>query len=324
MSSIGDWQVPPAARPRPEDYDFDLGAVLGAVVSVRTLVPSDAFTSETLGNERHGNGVLISGGLVLTIGYLVVEAETIWLGFGDGSAVQGHTLGYDQETGLALIQPLARIDFPGMELGDSSDIGADERVVIGAPGGIERSIAAHVVARQEFVGYWEYLLEEALYTAPAHPHWGGAPLIDAKGKLIGIASLQLQAADDEGSELPLNMCVPINLLKPILGDLKKLGRADRPVRPWLGLYSADIEGEVVILELAQKGPAERAGVSAGDIIISVAGEDVFDLADFYRKLWRLGHAGVEVSLKVAREQGPVTLRIISGDRNSLLKRPSVH
>ncbi len=324
MSSLGDWQVPPAAQPRPEDYDFDLDAVLGAVVSVRTLIPSDAFTSETLGDERRGNGVLISGGLVLTIGYLVVEAETIWLGFSDGSAVQGHTLGYDQETGLALIQPLARIDFPVLDLGDSSLAGADERVVIGAPGGRKRSIAAHIVARQEFVGYWEYLLEEAIFTAPAHPHWGGAPLIDCKGKLIGIGSLQLQAADDDGGELPLNMCVPINLLKPILSGLKKLGRADRPVRPWLGLYSADIEGEVVILELAQNGPAERAGVYAGDIVVSVAGEDVLDLADFYRKVWRLGDAGVEVALTVAREQGPVALRIVSGDRNALLKRPSVH
>ena len=324
MSSLGDWQVPPAVQPRPEDYDFDLGALLGAIVSVRTLIPSDAFTCETLGDERHGSGVLISGGLVLTIGYLVVEAETIWLGFSDGSAVQGHTLGYDQETGLALIQPLARIDFPALELGDSSGADADERVIIGAPGGIERSIAAHIVARQEFVGYWEYLLEEAIFTAPAHPHWGGAPLIDSTGKLIGIGSLQLQAAGDDGGDLPLNMCVPINLLKPILGDLKKLGHANRPVRPWLGLYSADIEGEVVVLELAQNGPAERAGVSAGDIVLSVAGEDVLDLADLYRKVWRLGNAGVEVPVTVAREQGPVALRIISGDRNTLLKRPSVH
>ncbi len=324
MSSLGDWQVPPAVRPRPEDYDFDLDALLGAVVSVRTLIPSDAFTSETLGNERRGNGVLISGGLVLTIGYLVVEAETIWLGFSDGSAVQGHTLGYDQETGLALIQPLARVGFPALELGDSSLAASDERVVIGAPGGIERSIAAHIVARQEFVGYWEYLLEDAIFTAPAHPHWGGAPLIDSKGKLIGIGSLQLQAAGEDGGDLPLNMCVPINLLKPILGDLKKFGRAGRPVRPWLGLYSADIEGEVVVLELAQNGPAERAGVSAGDIIISVAGEDILDLADFYRKVWRLGKAGVEVALTVARENGPVALCIVSGDRDTLLKRPSVH
>ncbi|MFQ5626435.1 MAG: S1C family serine protease [Methyloligellaceae bacterium] len=324
MSSLSDWQVPPAVQPRPEDYAFDLDTALATVVGVRTLVPSDAYTSKTLGDERLGSGVLISGGLVLTIGYLIVEAETIWLSFSDGSAAQGHTLGYDQETGFALIQPLARLDFPTLEFGDSAMASIEDRIIFGAPGGRECSIAAHIVARQEFAGYWEYLLDEAIFTAPAHPHWGGAPLLDSQGRLIGVGSLQLQAASEGGDDLPLNMSVPINLLKPVFDDLKKLGLANRPVRPWLGLYSADIEGEVVVLELAHGGPAERAGMSAGDIVLSVAGGDVLDLADFYRKVWRLGEAGVEVPLTVAREQGPVELRVKSGDRNTLLKSPSVH
>jgi len=324
MSSLGDWEVPPAVQPHAEDYDFNLEAVLLSVAGLRTLIPSDAFTAETLGNERHGNGVLLLNGLVLTIGYLVVEAETIWLSFSDGSAVQGHTLGYDQQTGFALVQPLARMNLPGLEMGSSADAKVDDRVVIGSSGGRERSVAGHIVARQEFAGYWEYVLEEALFTAPAHPHWGGAPIIDAAGKLIGIGSLQLQATSETGGDLPLNMGVPIDLLKPILEDLKKLGCADRPVRPWLGVYSADIEGEVVVLGLVRGGPAERAGVDAGDIIVSVAGEDVLDLADFYRKIWRLGNAGVEVPVTVAREQGPVHLIITSSDRNTLLKGPSLH
>ena len=324
MSSLSDWQVPPAVQPRPEDYAFDLDTALATVVGVRALVPSDAFTAKTLGDERLGCGVLISGGLVLTIGYLIVEAETIWLSFSDGSAAQGHTLGYDQETGFALIQPLARLDFPTLEFGDSAMASIEDRIIIGAPGGRECSIAAHIVAKQEFTGYWEYLLDEAIFTAPAHPHWGGAPLIDSQGRLIGVGSLQLQAASEDGDELPLNMSVPINLLKPVFDDLKKLGLANRPVRPWLGLYSADIEGDVVVLELAHGGPAERAGLYAGDIVLSVAGEDVLDLADFYRKVWRFGEAGAEVPLTVAREEGPVELRVISGDRNTLLKSPSVH
>jgi len=324
MSSLGDWQVPPAVQPRPEDYGFDLDAALTTAVSVRTRVSSDAFTANTLGDERLGNGVLISGGLVLTIGYLIVEAETIWLSFSDGSTAQGHTLGYDQESGFALIQPLARLDFPTLEFGDSSTAKKDDKIVIGAPGGSENSIVAHIVARQEFAGYWEYLLDDAIFSAPAHPHWGGAPLIDSQGQLIGLASLQLQAASEHGDELPLNMSVPINLLKPILDDLKKLGRTNRPVRPWLGLYSADMEGDVVVLELAQGGPAQRAGMSAGDIVLMVGEEEVLDLADFYRKIWRFGEAGVEVPLTVARDQGPVKLQVISGDRNTLLKTPSVH
>ena len=324
MSSLGDWVVPPAVQPHAEDYDFDLEAALSSVVGIRTMIPSDAFTAETLGDERHGNGVILAGGLVLTIGYLIVEAETIWLNFSDGSAVQGHTLGYDQQTGFALVQPLARMTLPHLEIGSSGDAKVDDRVVIGSPGGAERSVAGHIVARQEFAGYWEYVLEEALFTAPAHPHWGGAPIIDTSGKLIGIGSLQLQATSEAGDDLPLNMGVPIDLLVPILDDMKKLGRADRPVRPWLGVYSADIEGEVVVLGLARSGPAERAGMDAGDIIVSVAGRDILDLADFYRKVWQLGDAGVEVPVTVAREQGPVNLVIKSSDRNTLLKGPSLH
>ncbi len=324
MSTLGDWEVPPSVQPQSEDYAYDLDEALASVVSVRALTPSDAFTAETLGEERLGNGVLIPGGLVLTIGYLIVEAQTIWLTFSDGTAVQGHTLGYDQQTGFALVQPLTRVDLPVLQLGEASKAEIDDRVVIGAPGGRERSIAAHVVARQEFAGYWEYVLDEAIFTAPAHPHWGGAPLINAAGKLIGIGSLQLQAAGDDGDDLPLNMSVPIDLLVPILDEMKKFGRAKRPVRPWLGLYSADIEGEVVVLGLARGGPAERAGVDAGDIVVSVAGEDVLDLADFYRKVWQLGDTGVDVPMTVAREQGPVNLVIKSGDRNTLLKSPSLH
>ena len=324
MSSLGDWDVPLSIQPQQDDYAFDLDVALASVVSVRALTPSDAFTAETLGDDRLGNGVLIPGGLVLTIGYLVVEAQTIWLSFSDGSAVQGHTLGYDQQTGFALVQPLARVKLPELQLGKSTKADIDDRVVIGSPGGRERSIAAHIIARQEFAGYWEYVLEDAIFTAPAHPHWGGAPLINTQGKLIGIGSLQLQAADNEGGDLPLNMSVPVDLLKPILDDLKKLGRADRPVRPWLGLYSADIEGEVVVLGLARGGPAELAGVDPGDIIVSVAGVEVLNLSDFYRKVWQQGNSGVEVPLTVAREQGPVNLVIKSGDRNALLKSPSLH
>lgn len=324
MSSVGDWDVPPALQPRAEDYGYDLDAALASVVGIRTHAHADAFTADTLGDERHGNGVLIPGGLVLTVGYLIVEAETIWLSFSDGSSAQGHTLGYDQQTGFALVQPLARIDLPSLELGDSDTAKVDDRIVLGAPGGHEHSIAGNIVARQEFAGYWEYVLEDAIFSAPAHPHWGGAPLIDSSGKLIGVGSLQLQSTSQEGDDLPINMSIPINLLKPVADDLKKLGRANRPVRPWLGLYSADIDGEVVVLGLANDGPAEQAGVDAGDLVVSVAGQEILDLADFYRKVWQLGDAGVDVPIAVARANGISNLVIKSGDRNTLLKKPLFH
>lgn len=324
MSSVGDWDIPPALQPKAEDYGFDLNAALASVVGIRTHAHPDAFTADTLGDERHGNGVLIPGGLVLTVGYLIVEAETIWLSFSDGSSVQGHTLGYDQQTGFAIVQPLARIDLRTLEIGNSDDARVEDRIILGAPGGQAHSISGHIMARQEFAGYWEYVLDDAIFTAPSHPHWGGAPLIDAKGKLIGLGSLQLQSTSQEGEELPINMSIPINLLTPILDDLKKLGRANRPVRPWLGLYSADIDGEVVVLGLAKDGPAEQAGVDAGDLIVSVAGAEILDLADFYRKVWELGEAGVDVPIAVARAGGISNLNIKSGDRNALLKKPLFH
>lgn len=324
MSIPADWDVPAAIQPQPEDYGFDLDQALKSVVGLRSQVPADAFTTETLGDERIGNGVIIEGGLVLTVGYLIVEAQSIWLTYADGTSAQGHTLGYDQQTGFALVQPLARVDMPALELGDSAAAAVDDRVVMGSPGGCERSVAANIVARQEFAGYWEYLLEDAIFTSPAHPHWGGAPLIDAQGRLIGLGSLQLQASGQEGNELPINMSIPIDLLKPILGDLRRLGRANRPVRPWLGLYCAEVHGEVVVLGLADGGPAERAGIDQGDIIVAVGTENVLDLADFYRKVWQLGDAGVDVPLTIAREQGPENLVITSTDRNTLLKTPSLH
>src|SRR5262245_38054812 len=170
MASVSDWKVPPSVQPKPEDYSYDLEAALSAVVGVRAVVPSDAFTADTLGTERTGNGVLIrADGLVLTIGYLVTEAETIWITLSDGRVFPGHVLGQDHETGFSLVQILARVDLPFLALGQSSAAKVGERVVVGGAAGRQRSVAARIVAKQEFAGYWEYLLEEAIFTAPSHP-----------------------------------------------------------------------------------------------------------------------------------------------------------
>src|SRR5689334_1682383 len=175
MSSLGDWKLPPHVQPKPEDYDYDLDSTLESVVGLRATVPADAFTADTLGTERSGNGVLIrNDGLVLTIGYLITEADTIWLSLIDGRAVPGTVLAYDQTTGFGLIQALARLDLPALPIGQSSAASVGERVVVAGAGGRQKSVAARIVAKQEFAGYWEYVVDEAIFTAPSHPNWGGS------------------------------------------------------------------------------------------------------------------------------------------------------
>jgi len=323
MASLLEWKVPAAAQPRAQDYGYDLQRALSAVIGLHSLIPSDAFTADTLGTERAGNGVLIDDGLVLTIGYLITEAETIWLHLGDGNVVAGHALGFDQETGFGLVQALGKINLPALPLGSSRAIEVGERVVVGGAGGRTRSVAARIAARQEFAGYWEYVLDEAIFTFPAHPNWGGTGLISPQGELIGIGSLQVERARD-GENEHLNMIVPIDLLKPILTDLRKFGRANRPVRPWLGLYSTEIEDKIVIVGIAPKGPAERAELKTGDVVLSVAGEDISTLAAFYRKVWSLGDAGVEVPLTLYRDGVTFDVAVNSSDRAKFLRAPRMH
>lgn len=321
-----DWQVTPAFQPDPRDYAFDLDAALAAVVTLRSTVPTDAFTAGILGTERSGYGVLIErSGLVLTIGYLITEAETIWLGLSDGRTVPGHALGYDQATGFGLVQALARLDAPALALGrsDALDIGA--RVIVAGGGGRQHATAAIVVGKQEFAGYWEYLLDEAIFTAPAHPFWGGAALIGPAGDLCGVASLRLdQSKEEGGGGDQLNMIVPIDLLPPILEDLKTTGASKAPPRPWLGLYAVEVDGQVVAAGLAEGAPAERAGLATGDILVAVAGQRVSTLGEFYRCLWALGPAGVTVPLTVYHEGEIRETAIESGDRNRFLKAPRLH
>lgn len=323
MASLIEWKVPQAVQPRIEDYSYDLERALSSVVGLHSIIPPDAFTADTLGVERAGNGVLIDDGLVLTIGYLITEAETVWLHLGDGRVVQGHALGFDQETGFGLVQALGKIDLPALEIGSSSKAEIGERVVVGGAGGRTRSLAGRIAAKQEFAGYWEYVLDEAIFTYPAHPNWGGTALISGEGRLIGIGSLQLERARN-GKNEHLNMVVPIDLLPPILDDLRKFGKANRPVRPWLGLYSTEIEDKIVVVGIAPKGPAARAEIKTGDVVVAVKGERVATLADFYRKVWSLGRAGVEVPLTLYREGVTFDVRVNSSDRAKFLKGPRLH
>jgi S1-C subfamily serine protease len=325
MSLSSDWKVPAAVRPKAQDYAYDLDRALSAVVGVRSIIPGDAFSAETLGTERAGNGVLIrKDGLVLTIGYLVTEAETIWLTLSDGRPVPGHMLGYDQETGFGLVQALARLDLPELPLGQSSDAKIGEQVVVAGAGGREHSVAAHIAARQEFAGHWEYVLDEAIFTAPAHPNWGGTAVIGPKGDLIGIGSLQLEQPKGSGRTEHLNMIVPIDLLKPIFDDLVTYGQRNRPPRPWLGLYATEVDNRVVVVGLSNRGPAKRSDLRTGDVVLAVGGQEVNDLAGLFRRIWSLGDAGVQVPLTIYREGQAMELKVASADRRRFLKSPRLH
>ncbi|MBS0247309.1 MAG: serine protease [Proteobacteria bacterium] len=326
MTSLAEWKVPPTAQPRPEDYSYDLDRALSSIVGLHSIIPSDAFTADTLGIERAGNGVLIGDGLVLTVGYLITEAESIWLHLSDGRVMEGHALGADQETGFGLVQILGRPGLPTLQLGVSADVDVGDRVVVGGAGGRTHSLAGRVAARQEFAGYWEYLLDNAIFTYPAHPHWGGTGLISSRGELVGLGSLQIErvAEGEDSRSEHLNMMIPIDLLKPILDDLTKFGRVNRPLRPWLGIFTTEIEDRLVAVGVASKGPAARAEIKTGDMIVAVAGEKVTALGELYRAIWRLGTAGVEVPLTLHRDGVTFDVRVNSSDRNKFLKGPRVH
>jgi S1-C subfamily serine protease len=300
---------------------MDISTTRRSVVAVRASVPDDAFTANTLGTLREGSGVVISSkGLVLTIGYLITEAEEVWLTRHDGKVIAGHALAYDQESGFGLVQALAPLDLPALEIGSSASAKIGDQVAV--IDGAGESGKCYIVAKQEFAGYWEYLLEEAIFTAPAHPSWGGAALVGQDGRLLGIGSLRLQMS--KGNDVAdINMMVPIDLLPPILDDLVTRGQVNKPPRPWLGAFSAESNNGVVVMNVAPSSPAAQAGLKQGDVIAEIRDGDVEGLADFYRKVWKSGPAGAEIPMRVLRDGRDAWLRVKTADRQSFLKKPQL-
>jgi S1-C subfamily serine protease len=303
---------------------LDLRDISRSLVKLRAEVPEDAFTAGILGSERTGNGVIISAdGLILTIGYLVTEATNVWLTPADGREVAGHALAYDQVTGFGLVLPLENPALPAIPFGSSAALGVgDEAYVLSYPE-FAKPHTVQILALREFAGAWEYLLESGIFTAPAHPHWSGAALVDGRGGLVGLGSLLVRESI-AGEEINANMFVPIDLLKPILSDLVTRGRATRKSRPWLGVYAMEVTDKVYVTGVVDGGPAQSADIREGDQIAQVAEHAVNGLPDFYRRVWAVGPSGSGVPLTVIRGGSRLHLNVRSVDRADLLKRPQAH
>jgi S1-C subfamily serine protease len=323
MTDATHWSFPSQLQPAPAEVDFDLDRALRAVVRLASRIPEDGFTAPMLGTDRTGNGVVIrEDGLIVTIGYLITEAEAVWITTHDGRVVPGHPLAYDFATGMGLVLPLGPLGLAPVPFGTASTAAVDDEVFVIGHGGRGHALKAEIFARREFAGYWEYLLDVALFTSPPHPEWSGAALLDRDGRLIGIGSLFVQeAAGDEVRKG--NMFVPIDVLTPILDDLVKTGRAARPPRPWLGMYASEDNQRLIVGGLAQGGPAERAGVRQGDLIVAVGGQRVGTLAELFRSVWKLGPSGTEIPITLARDGATVPVKVRSADRGDFLKKPSL-
>lgn len=286
--------------------------VLSAVVAVQAKIQPDARSAATLGLGRQGSGVLIREGLVLTIGYLVIEAEAIHVTGREGRTVPATLAGYDHATGFGLLKLTAPLAGTPLPLGDSASLAeADAAIAATALG---NPALVEVVSRRLFTGNWEYLLDSAIFTSPPVMDWAGAALIGPKGELLGIGSLVVRDAANPGTPSPGNMFVPVDLLKPILEDLIAKGRRSAPARPWLGLNTEALMGRLFVGRVSPEGPADKAGLKSGDIVLAVGDEPVSTLAEFYRKLWARGAAGVEVPLRVLQGTEVKDVAVRSIDR----------
>ncbi len=325
MSEPSDPELQSLERPNPEEYTFDVDATLACVVSLRSQIPEDALTASVLGTERAGHGVIIADdGLVVTIGYLITEAESLWITTNAGVTVPGHVVGYDQETGFALVQALQPMGSPSLALGDSGAIQVSDELITAGYGGLDQAIKTIVIAKREFAGYWEYVLDEALFTAPPHPNWGGAALISEDGELLGIGSLLVQQIGEGGQQSGANMIIPINQLKPILDDLRMYGKRNGATRPWMGFLVQEVSHHLVVSGIYDDCPADVAGLQVGDVIREVEGEPISGLAELFRHIWRTGEAGVDVTLTIMRHRESMSITVHSTDRDSCLKSASVH
>ncbi len=309
-----------AAKPAAQAAEgVDAEKLFGAIVKVSMHAVPGARSSASLGAEREGTGVVIGEkGLILTIGYLIVEADEVSIVDSKGRTLAARVVGYDHATGFGLLRTITPLDAMPVRFGDSAKI-ADRAPVMIASSGDDNVSFAFVVSKRGFSGNWEYALDQALYTSPPTLNWSGAGLFDRDGNLLGVGSLIVRDATDEEPRIPGNVFVPIDLLKPILADLVKSGRRAGPARPWLGVAADEVQGRLVVVRVSPDGPADRAGVKPGDIILAVGGEAVRTQSDFYKKVWARGGAGTEIPLKLLQGVDLRDLPVASIDRVEYFK-----
>ena len=288
--------------------------LLTAVVGVKAKIQPNARSAENLGTERRGTGVLIREGYVLTIGYLVIEAETIQVTGADGRTVPATLAGYDHASGFGLLKVVGKLAGRPLPLGDPLKLGEREPGLVVTAEGRDAPSVVYVVSRRPFSGNWEYMLDSAIFTYPPVMDWSGAPLISSHGELLGIGSLIVPDAAASGTQSPGNMFVPVDILKPILNDLIAKGKRNGPGRPWLGVNAEEVRGRLFVGRVSPDGPAERAGLKSGDIVLAVGNDEVGTLADFYKRVWARGAAGAEVPLKVLQGSRVRDVTVRSIDR----------
>ena len=297
------------------DPGVDAEKFFSAIVKVQARALPDARSAATLGSEREGSGVVIGAdGLIVTIGYLIIEADEVKIVDHAGRTLPAVIVGYDHASGLALLRSVVPLDASPIKLGDSAGLEESEPVLVATGGGRGDITLAYVVSRRVFTGSWEYLLERAIFTSPPSLNWSGAALIDKNGALLGIGSLILRDATGEDPHVPGNMFVPIDLLRPILPELVKSGRRSGPARPWLGVNADEVQGRLLVTRVSPDGPADLAGLHAGDIILAVGSDTVHTQAEFYRKVWGRGGAGSEIPLRVLQDTDVRELKLHSIDR----------
>ncbi len=281
------------------------------------------MTAGVLGCEREGHGIRVSeNGLVLTIGYVISEASTIWLIDSSNNAIEGHVVGYDQASGFGLVQALGRLSGTVLGLGDSDEVVPGRQMVLAGAGGADSAVDVTIAEVREFAGYWEYLLDGAIFTEPAHPEWGGTALLGEDGRVYGVGSLILQS---ELESVPArNMVIPINKFTAVRDDLVALGRSRAAPRPWLGWYVQDSAQGPVVIGLVADGPSMAAGIKAGDRVVAINGRRISSLSNMYSEIWNSGDAGTTLDAAISRDGDIRIVSIESIDRSSMMWRSALH
>lgn len=304
-----------AETPRAEDPSPDPDAFFATIVTIQARAVPGARSAATLGTAREGTGVVIGkAGLVLTIGYLIVEADDVRIIDEEGRSHPARVVAYDQLTGLGLVQSVGPFDVVPLKLGDSAKLAENDPVLIVTHGGRDEATRAVVVSRRVFTGSWEYLLDRAIFTSPPTLNWSGAALIGTDGSLLGVGSLIVRDAAEGNAHLPGDMFVPVDTLKPILSALIRTGRRPGLARPWLGVATDEVQGRLVVGRVSPESPAERAGLQSGDIILAVGADGVRSQAELYQKIWALGSAGTEIPLRVLQGIDVHEIKVRSIDR----------